>query len=113
MARDARDNTLFKSAEVNRQTAIVPVTIDVSGKSDLIFEISEGDDGINCDHFDLGDAVFLLEAGAIPASPSQGSSPSVRLPCAAPRRGCGPMTCLGMLIGMLIGLLFLRAALFK
>lgn len=81
--RDEQGGILFQSPEVTSRDSAVPVAVLVSGKRELVLEIDGGEDGIDCDHFDLGDAVFLVEPGSQSAAPQpQGSHPACVCPAA-------------------------------
>jgi hypothetical protein len=58
---DHTNTVLFNSGLVDGTTAPIPIHVDVRGKPAVTLSVTDGDNGIDCDHANWAVASFVLE----------------------------------------------------
>ncbi|MFN9419740.1 MAG: DUF1553 domain-containing protein [Pirellula sp.] len=57
-------NSIFRSAPVTKSEPTVSIDVDITGAKRLFLVVSDGDNGISCDHADWAEPVLVMEGGA-------------------------------------------------
>ena len=57
-------NSIFRSVPVTKSEPAVSIDVDITGAKQLFLVVSDGDNGISCDHADWAEPVLVMDGGS-------------------------------------------------